>query len=49
MRPFVVITLAIVIVLLIFRNADVFSGIIATVTDMFGKSFKAVTSADNFK
>jgi hypothetical protein len=49
MRRFVVITLTIVIVLLLLRNADQFATIIKTVTGVFDKAFKAATNVDTFK
>jgi len=41
-------TLTIVIVILLLRNVNAFSEIIKTVTDTFGKSFKAVTDVGDF-
>jgi len=41
--------LVIVIIALVLKNTEVFGGIIKSVTDMFNSSFRAVTSADNFK
>jgi hypothetical protein len=49
MKKFVIITLAIVIIALLIRNADVYGKIIQTVTGLFGKSFKAVTEVGDFK
>lgn len=49
MKKFILITLGIVIVALILRNADAYGKIIETVTGLFGKSFKAVTEVGNFK
>lgn len=48
MKKFIVITLAIIIVALLIRNADVYKQIIVTVSDLFGKSFRAVTNVGNF-
>jgi hypothetical protein len=49
MKKFVLITLAIVIIALLIRNADAYGKIIQTVTDLFGKSFKAVTQVGDLK
>lgn len=45
---FVIGTLVVVIVVLMLRNVNAFSEIIKTVTDIFGKSFKAVTEVGDF-
>lgn len=45
---FIVGTLAVVIVILLLRNVNAFAEIIKTVTDIFGKSFKAVTDVGDF-
>lgn len=47
-KNFVIGTLAIVIVILLLRNVTVFAEIVKTVTDIFGKSFKAVTEVGDF-
>jgi hypothetical protein len=49
MRRFITISLGVVIIILLFRNAEVIRQIIKTTTDIFGKSFKAVTSVGEFK
>jgi hypothetical protein len=49
MKKFVLITFVIVIVALLIRNADVYANIIKTVTDLFGKSFRAVTDIGETK
>lgn len=49
MKKFVIITLAIVIIALLIRNADVFKKVIDTTTGIFGKSFRTVTEVGNFK
>jgi hypothetical protein len=43
MSRFIIITLALVIVVLLLRNTEVFTQIIKSVTDLFGKAFSAVT------
>ena len=45
---FVIGSLVIVIVILVLRNVDAFAEIIKVVTDIFGKSFKAVTEVGDF-
>jgi hypothetical protein len=47
-QNFIVGTLAIVIIILLLRNVNAFADIIKTVTDIFGKSFKAVTEVGDF-
>lgn len=49
MKKFVFITFAFIILALLFRNGEVFGQIIKTVTDLFGKSFRAVTEVGEFK
>lgn len=49
MQRFVVVTLALVIVVLLFRNTAVMGRTIETLTDLFGRSFKAVTEVGDFK
>ncbi len=49
MKKFVLITLAIIIIALLIRNANAYGQIIQTVTGLFGKSFKAVTEVGDFK
>jgi hypothetical protein len=49
MKKFIFITMAIVIIALIIRNADAYGQIIQSVTGLFGKSFKAVTEVGDFK
>lgn len=48
MKKFIFISLILVIVFLLLQNISVYSQIIKTVTDLFGKSFKAVTEVKNF-
>lgn len=48
MKKFIIITLTIIIMGLLLRNAYPFAAIIKAVTDLFGQSFKAVTSVGNF-
>jgi hypothetical protein len=48
MRTFIFITLAVVIFVLLLRNTEVLSQTIKTVTDLFGRSFKAVTEVGDF-
>lgn len=47
-QSFVIGTLVIVIAILLLRNVNAFSEIIKTVTDIFGRSFKAVTEVGDF-
>ncbi len=49
MKKFILITLSIVIIALLIRDADAYGKIITTVTDLFNKSFKAVTETGNIK
>lgn len=49
MKNFVIVTLALVIVVLLWRNVDVFSKVIKSVTRLFGDSFEAVTEVGDFK
>ncbi|HEY7161639.1 MAG TPA: hypothetical protein VH815_10290 [Acidobacteriota bacterium] len=49
MKKFILGTLIIVIIALVLKNTAVFSTIIKSVSDMFNASFRAVTSAENFK
>jgi hypothetical protein len=49
MKKFVLITLVIIIIALLIRNANAYGQIIKTVTGLFGKSFKAVTEVGDFK
>lgn len=49
MKKFVFITLALVIVVLLLRNADAFARVIKTVTGLFGESFRAATDVAEFK
>lgn len=49
MKRFVIITLSIIIIALLLKNVDVLKQIIKTVTDIFGKSFRAVTEVGDFK
>jgi hypothetical protein len=41
-------TLLLVIVVLLLRNVNAFTEIIKTVTDIFGRTFKAVTEVGDF-
>ncbi len=45
---FVTGTIVIIIVILLLRNVNAFTEIIKTVTDIFGRSFKAVTEVGDF-
>ncbi len=45
---FVTGTITIIIVILLLRNVNAFTEIIKTVTDIFGRSFKAVTEVGDF-
>lgn len=49
MQKIVLITLGLIILYLVWKNADVLKTILETVTDLFGQSFKAVTEVDDFK
>lgn len=49
MRKFVLITLAVIIVYLVWKNADVLKTVLKTVTGTFDQSFKAVTEVGDFK
>jgi hypothetical protein len=49
MKRFITITLAVVIIYLLLQNTEVYKQIIKTVTELFGKSFKAVTNVGDFK
>lgn len=49
MRKFVLITLAIVILYLVWKNADVLKTTLRTVTGLFNDSFKSVTEVGEFK
>lgn len=41
-------TLVVIIVYLLLQNVEVYKQIIKTVTDLFGKSFRAVTEVGDF-
>lgn len=45
---FIIFTLTVIIFTLMMRNPEPFAAIIKTVTDLFGASFKAVTSVGDF-
>ena len=49
MKRFVLITLAVVIVYLLFKNTDTLKKILETVTALFRDSFNAVTEVGEFK
>lgn len=49
MRKFVLITLALVILYLLWKNADVLKTTLETVTGLFRQSFTAVTEVGEFK
>lgn len=49
MRKFVLITLGIVILYLIWKNSDVLKNVLKTVTGIFDQSFKSVTEVGEFK
>jgi len=49
MKKFIFLSLGLVIILLLFKNADIYKQIIKTVTDLFGNSFRAVTGVGDFK
>jgi hypothetical protein len=49
MKKFVLITLGIVIIALLINNYGAYEKIITTVTDLFRKSFKAVTEIGDVK
>lgn len=49
MKKFVFISLGLVIIYLLLQNVGVYTKIITTVTDLFGKSFRAVTNVGDFK
>ena len=49
MRKFILITLAIVILYLVWKNADVLKNVLTTVTGLFDRSFKSVTEVGEFK
>jgi hypothetical protein len=49
MRKFVLITLALVILYLVWKNADVLKSVLTTVNGLFRESFTAVTEVGEFK
>ena len=49
MRKFIIISLGLVILYLLWKNADVLKTTITTVTGLFNDSFKAVTEVGEFK
>lgn len=49
MKRFVIVTLTLVIIVLLLRNAAVLGVVIKTATGLFGESFKAVTEVGDFK
>lgn len=49
MRKFVLITLAFVILYLVWKNSDVLKNVLTTVTSIFDQSFKSVTEVGEFK
>jgi hypothetical protein len=49
MRKFVLITLALVILYLVWKNAETLKTVLTTVTGLFRQSFTAVTEVGEFK
>lgn len=49
MRKFVLITLGVIILYLVWKNASVLKTTLTTVTGLFNDSFKAVTEVGEFK
>lgn len=49
MRKIIIISLGLVILYLVWKNADVLKTTITTVTGLFNDSFKAVTEVGEFK
>jgi hypothetical protein len=49
MRKFILITLALVILYLVWKNADVLKSVLTSVTGTFRESFTAVTEVGEFK
>lgn len=49
MKSFIYITLALAIVVLLWRNAGKLSKVIDSITGLFGESFEAVTEVGDFK
>lgn len=49
MRKIIIISLGLVILYLLWKNADVLKTTITTVTGLFNDSFKAVTEVGEFK
>lgn len=49
MKTFVIITLSIIILYLLFKNIEPLKGVLETVTKTFGDSFNAVTEVGDFK
>jgi len=49
MRKFVLITLGVIILYLVWKNAAVLKTTLTTVTGLFNDSFKAVTEVGEFK
>lgn len=49
MKTFIIITLSIIILYLVFKNVDALKGILDSVTKTFGDSFNAVTEVGDFK
>lgn len=49
MRKLVLITLAVVILVLLLRNAEAVKQVVKSASGFFKQSFDAVTSAENFK
>jgi len=49
MRKFILITLAVIILYLLWKNADVLKTTLTTVTGLFRESFTAVTEVGEFK
>lgn len=49
MRKFILITLAFVILYLVWKNTDALKSVLQTVTGLFKQSFDAVTEVGEFK
>lgn len=49
MKKLVIVTLALVIVVLLWRNVEAFSRVVKSFTGLFSESFEAVTEVGDFK
>lgn len=47
-KKFVIITLGLIILYLVFQNKNIFAPLIKSISDIFGNSFRAVTSVGSF-